>query len=137
MFRLGKFSDAALPPNQDCLSKHIRRANYQAAIWKKATSPMINAPSPTVHGWKIDKEGHIAVVWMENKCAPDVLLKDCNCKCKTGCATLRCSCKKANNLCNEMCQCVGCKNGPNESRECNDDSSSDMEEGLGSDMEED
>ena len=36
-----------------------------------------------------------------------------------------------------MCQCVGYKNGPNESRECNDDSSSDMEEGLGSDMEED
>ena len=95
LFRMGKFSDAALPPNKDCLLQHIQRASYQAAIWKRAIVPIIDTPSPTNHGWNIDEEGNIGVLWMTKKCAPDVLLKDCNCKCKTGCSTLRCSCKKA------------------------------------------
>jgi hypothetical protein len=56
---------------------------YQAVIWKRATTPIIDAPSPTDHGWKIDEERNIDVVWMTKKCAPDVLLKDCNCKCKS------------------------------------------------------
>ncbi|CAB4023481.1 Hypothetical predicted protein [Paramuricea clavata] len=79
--------------------------------------------------------GNIDVVWMTKKCAPDVLLKDCNCKCKTGCSTLRCSCKKANNQCNEMCQCVGCTNCPHESSESGS-LKDDSEDDLGSDMEE-
>lgn len=117
MFRMGKFSDAALPPNKDCLLQHIKRANYQTAIWKRATTQEIGAPSPVYHGWKIDEEDNIDVVWMTGKCAPDELLKDCNCKCRTGCSNLRCSCMKANYKCTEMCQCVDCTNCPNESRE--------------------
>ena len=132
LFRKGKFSDTALPPNKDCLSKHVLRANYQAAIWKKGTTAVINAPPVTNHGWNISQDGKIGVVWMENKCAPDELLKDCNCKCKKGCATLRCSCKKANNKCNDMCQCVGCSNKSDE-----DDYHYDVDNDSGSDMEED
>ena len=121
--------------SEDCLLQHIQRAIYQAVIRKRATTPIIDAPSPTDRGWKIDEEGNIDVVWMTKKCAPDVLLKGCNCKCKTGCSTLRYSCKKANNQCNEMCQCVGCTNFPHESSESGrieDDS----EDDLGSYMEE-
>ena len=44
MFRLGKFSDSSLQPNKDCLVKHIQRANYQAAVWKRSTSCNIDAP---------------------------------------------------------------------------------------------
>ena len=135
ILRMGKFSDAALPPNDNCLLQHIKRASYQAATWKRATTSIIDTPSPTDHGWKIDEEGNIDVIWMTKKCAPDVLLTDCNCKCKTGCSTLRCSCKKANNQCNEMCQCVGCTNSPHKSSESgsveddsNDDLDSDLEE---------
>ena len=36
MFRMGKFSDTALPANQDCLLQ--QRANYQAAVWKRVTT---------------------------------------------------------------------------------------------------
>ena len=131
IFRMGEFSDAASPPNEDCLLQHIKRASYQAAILKRATIAIIDVSSPTDHGWKIDEEGNIDVVWMTKKRAPGVLLKDC--KCKTGCSTLRCSCKKANNQCNEMCQCVGCTNSHNQYSESenysDDDTGSDMEEG--------
>ena len=62
LFKLGKFSDARLPPNKDCLVKHIQRANYQAAIWKCSTCHIINAPSPSGHGWSIDGSGNISTV---------------------------------------------------------------------------
>jgi hypothetical protein len=121
-------------------------SKYQAAVWKRATTSIIDAPSPTDHGWKIDEEGNIDVVWMTKKCAPDVLLKDCHCTCKTGCSTLRYSCKKANNQCNEIYQCVGCTNCPHESSESGSTMyllikcfwylEDDSEDDLGSDIEE-
>ena len=90
-----------MPPNKDCLLKHLQRANYQAAVWKQSTSCSIDAPSPVNHGWKLN-------------CAPDALLANCNCKCKIGCTTKQCSCKKALNTCNDMCQCIDCTNCKNE-----------------------
>lgn len=111
MFRLGKFSDSSLPPNKDCLVKHIQRANYQAAVWKRSTSCSIDAPNPASHGWKLNPQGEL---WMDGNCAPDALLANCNCKCKTGCTNKRCSCKKALNKCNDMCQCTDCENRDDE-----------------------
>ena len=121
MFKQGKCSDARLPPNQDCLLKHAQRANYQAAIWKRSTIPVIGAPTPANHGWKFDAKGDIAIVWMDGNCAPDVLQKNCNCKCKTGCSSNRCSCKKASNYCSDMCQCTECTNMQDELIETDDD----------------
>eukprot|EP00112_Aurelia_sp_Birch-Aquarium-sp1_P021990 Seg6054.1 transcript_id=Seg6054.1/GoldUCD/mRNA.D3Y31 product="hypothetical protein" protein_id=Seg6054.1/GoldUCD/D3Y31 len=114
MFRLGKFSDESIPPNKDCLVKHLQRANYQAAIWRRAVTPTINAPTPANNGWKIDNSGKLQIDWMDGKCAPDALLKEINSKCKTSCRTMRCSCRKGNNLCNDMCRCEGCANQPSE-----------------------
>ena len=101
MFRTEKFSDSSMPPNKDwldCLLKHLQRANYQAAVWKQSTSCSIDAPSLVNHGWKLNQEGKISIQWMDGNCAPDALLANCNCKCKTGCATKPCSCKKALNV---------------------------------------
>ena len=120
LFKMGKFSDARLPPNKDCLVKHIQRANYQAAIWKCSTCRMINAPSPSRHGWNIDGSGNISINWMDGDCAPDALLQNYNCKCKTGCITNRCSCKKASNFCSDVCQCVSCANMTEEQWEQDD-----------------
>ena len=110
MFRLGKFSDDSIPPNNDCLVKHLQRANYQTAIWRRAVTQSINAPTPANHGWKIDNSGKLQIDWMDGKCAPDALLKEINCKCKTSCRTMKCSCRKGNNVCNDMCKCEGCVN---------------------------
>lgn len=114
VFRLGKFSDSSLPPHKDCLLKHIQRDNYEAAVWKRYTSSSIDAPSAANHGRKFNPQGKIPIVWMDGNCAPDALLANCNCKCKTGCTTRRCSCKNASNTCNDMCQCKECSNREDE-----------------------
>ena len=117
LIKVGNFSDTRLPPNKDCLVKHSQRANYQAAIWKRSTCRIINAPSPFDQGWSIDGSGNISINWMDGDCAPDALLQNYNCKCKTGCLTNRCSCKKSSNFCSDVCHCVSCSNITDEERE--------------------
>ena len=67
-----------LPPNKDCLPKHLQRANYQAAVRKQSTSCSIDAPSPVNHGWKLNQERKISIQWMDGNCAPYALLANCN-----------------------------------------------------------
>ena len=108
LFKNGKFSDETLPPNDDCLLQHIKRANYQAAIWRRCLVNNINPPPATSHGWKVDSD-EVSIHWMDNKCAPDSLLNG-NCSCKTGCDSQRCSCKKNHYRCSILCKCKDCKN---------------------------
>ena len=66
MFKQGKFSDAMLPPNQDCLLKHAQRANYQAAIWKRSTIPLLmHQPLRTMVGSLMQKATFQLFGWME------------------------------------------------------------------------
>ena len=81
LFKSGKYLDGALPPNSDCLLKHIERANYQTAVWNQSLSPQINTPSPAGNGWILD---YIRSCWMAHPAAPDSLLKIVKCTCKTG-----------------------------------------------------
>ena len=39
-----------LPPSEDALLQHTKRANYQAAIWKSALTAAPDLPSPAGHG---------------------------------------------------------------------------------------
>ena len=40
------------------LIQHIRRANFQMAIWRRADTPLIESPKPTDgHGWRADDDG--------------------------------------------------------------------------------
>ena len=41
----------ALPPTSDALLFHIKRAHYQAAVWKQAHKHM-DLPLPEEMGWK-------------------------------------------------------------------------------------
>lgn len=36
------------PPSKDALKKHILRANYQAAIWRRSLQPVADIPSPPI-----------------------------------------------------------------------------------------
>ena len=45
-FRRGKKSLDGLPPTQDALHLHIKRAHLQTFIWKKAPEPCLVLPSP-------------------------------------------------------------------------------------------
>ena len=43
-----------LPPCRVVLRLHIRRANFVAAIWKRATEAIIDVPPVTTSGWRED-----------------------------------------------------------------------------------
>ncbi|XP_065677405.1 uncharacterized protein LOC136092782 [Hydra vulgaris] len=123
LFKSGKFSEEALPPNKDSLVQHIKRANYEAFIRKRSYIAVINPPSPFGNGWFND-QGSIAISWMEMPAAPDSLLDFVHCYCRD-CSTKRCSCNKAGVVCTDLCKCNGCRNHGGDHQEADDDNQSD------------
>jgi hypothetical protein len=115
-FISGKYAGDALPPNSDCLKKHIEKANLQAASWSLTLTHQQNLPSAVDNGWKLI-DGQLEIDWMTRAPAPDMLLNCIHCKCKTGCKTMRCSCIKAGLKCSEACGCVSCENDQQEDEE--------------------
>lgn len=108
--RLGCKSKTVLPPNQDCLFKHMQRANYQTGIYRRSLVAKISAPSPVHHGWKISDDV-LEIDWMVNEPVPRSLLQQIHCKCKkTSCEKLLCTCRASNLLCTELCFCYNCNN---------------------------
>ena len=58
---------ATLPPSRRSLKQHIRRSNYQVAIWKHGDQPMPHIPNPTEgHGWVINN-GSLEPLWTEEE----------------------------------------------------------------------
>ena len=64
----------SLPLCRNALVHHIKRRNYQAAIWRKALQTNINAPSPNGNGWIIAAHNKVLVRWMTQEQAPSELL---------------------------------------------------------------
>lgn len=122
LFKLGKFAEDNIPPNDDTLHQHLLRANFQAYIWKHSLSNVLNLPSPCESGWTLE-DGELVIRWMRKPCAPDGFLENVTCGCKTGCQSRRCSCLRANMKCTEVCQCSNCSN-PAEEHEDGEISSS-------------
>ncbi len=87
LFKSRKYSDDVLPPNSDCLLKHIERANYQTAVWNQSLLPQMNVPSPAGNGCILD--GEYKILWMTLPPAPDSLLEIVKCTCKARCKTQR------------------------------------------------
>ena len=110
IFRLGKYCGSNMPCTKDAFKKHISRVMFQAAIWRRSLSPIMNFPILVGHGWIIDKEGKVSIDWMDLPPAPDGLLENIQCACKKGCTTNRCSCHRANLHCTSLCQCKSCLN---------------------------
>ena len=66
---LANTTSDALPPNSDCLLKHIERANLQAACWSQSLTPQQNLPSAVDNGWKMI-DGQLDIDWMSRTMAP-------------------------------------------------------------------
>ena len=99
-----------LPPTRDALRNHVKRANYQAAIWKHALQAKPDIPSPEGHGWTLH-ENILQVHWMDAQPAPHALMQLASCGCKADCETRRCSCKASELGCTDACKCPSsCKN---------------------------
>lgn len=106
----GKVEPEALPPCQSSLRLHVTRANYQAAIWKRAIVPLPVIPSPGGHGWEVDNISNVVkFVWLGSKPAPEKVLELLSCTCKRACTVDNCCCLKAGLKCTDMCS-VQCEN---------------------------
>ena len=44
-----------LPPTQDALLQHTKRAAYQAGIWCTSEQNQQHAPTPEDRGWTLDE----------------------------------------------------------------------------------
>ena len=105
-----------LLPTRDALLQHIRRANYQAAIWHRALEAQPNVPNPSSHGWLVNGNGHLVIQWMTQPPAPHDLLKLISCNCRSSCSTRRCSCVRGSLPCTDVCGCAGCENNLHSSK---------------------
>lgn len=130
-FQLGNYDEQTMPCNLDSLKKHLSRSVYQTAIWRRALTPIMDAPDPSNHGWTV-QTGIVSISWMDLPAAPDAILENVKCGCSKGCTTNRCSCFKANLGCTSLCRCKSCTNGSqsvrNSDQESDLDSSDDSED---------
>ena len=64
---------ASLPPCRRTLEQHVRRANYQVAVWKAAGEAKPAIPSPDQdHGWIMTEHG-LHPLWYEGDSLPENL----------------------------------------------------------------
>lgn len=112
----GEVDPHQLPPCEDCLLKHTRRANYQTAVWKNCMKTD-EIPSPIGHGWLVketnegDEKG---IDWMEGLPAPQAVIEMISCDCKRICKEDQCPCIANGLKCTQLCKLATCTNQPDD-----------------------
>ena len=76
---------------------------------KSLLQAIMSPPPITDFGWEI-KDGQVVVKWMTMPVAPNGILGNVKCGCKSGCSTRRCACVKAGVKYTGLCGCNGCVN---------------------------
>ena len=125
ILRLRKYCKRDMPCTKDVLRKHLNRVIYQAAIWRRALSPITDCPYIAKNDIDDgnDNDGNVSIPHRldEFTTCPDGILENVQCGCKTGCTSNGCSCRKANLQCTSNCQCNNCSNANQESDESHTD----------------
>ena len=119
-----------LPPCQDCLYRHISRANYQAAVWRRCLENDPSEPNPVDHGWTTTNDGKLSIDWMHGPPAPEAVLELLSCVCVRSCKLPDCLCLSNGLKCTTMCKLQTCTNQQTEEESITEltDSESDGED---------
>ena len=65
---------ATLPPCRKCLEQHIKRVNYQVAIWKRSNELHPHIPPPVGdHEWMKGEDGMMETLWIGGSILPTEL----------------------------------------------------------------
>ena len=119
-----------LPPTQDSLTLHVKRAHYQTMVWRRALQRKQDLPSPAGNGWEI-RSGVLHPVLMTKDAAPTGLIELTVCNCKTSfCRRTVYRCQAEGLACTESCSCMAsedCKNPNNKIEETLDEDDSEDE----------
>ncbi|XP_038073396.1 uncharacterized protein LOC119741635 [Patiria miniata] len=115
--------------SKDALHLHVKRANYRAAIYKRALDARPEVPSPHRRGWKVIGDD-ISIHWMDLPPAPDSVVEFAHCSCKKSqCTKGKCSCLEKKLPCTDWCKCTNCENIPGEEQRTSPESNdSDIED---------
>ena len=125
----------ALPPTEQNLLLHVKRANLQVVLGKAASEKQPPDIDINDYGWEIVDSVPYPMTH-KGLPGPAELLNVVSCTCKAAgkaCSTLLCSCHKARMPCADFCDCSGlegCYN-PNKVEDIeqdSDESTSDNEE---------
>ena len=95
-----------LPPSQEALKQHIKRACFQSNCWNKALFSNQVLPSPADWEWKLGATGW-EPLWTILPEASLSCYELIHCGCKEGCTTRQCKCVKAALQCTALCSCYG------------------------------
>ena len=122
-----------LPPSKAALKQHLRRANYQAYLWKNALQSSIEDVQPDGQGWQL-KGGQLELVWSDLAPAPEGVMQLVCCGCNRPCDSRRCSCLKNGLPCTEACawndDCLNCPLEWGNESEDEDDEFEDKDEDI-------
>ena len=109
LFCQKKQKNELLPPTSDSLLQHLKRANYQAFVWRKAQTAIQHLPQPESNGW-VQEGPSLKPVYMTKEPVLSSLLELTTCTCKGGCQS-NCSCNNTGLSCSEACYCMASING--------------------------
>ena len=100
----------SLPPTAEAFRENVKRAHFQACIWKAA----LQQDPPELDPIRMASEGPSGAycpVSLPSKVgvAPSDILKLINCRCNSErpCSSQRCSCSSAQLACSLFCKCEG------------------------------
>ena len=100
LFCLKNVTMERMPPTQNALLQHTKRAVYQASIWVTITEVQQMIPSPSDYGW-----GQVDNVWSPLWLTVPELSKADLIKCTCRGDYSKCKCGKANLKCSPLCNC--------------------------------
>ena len=95
-----------IPPTENALKQHIKRAVYQAGyVWYQSLQKVQSLPCPSEWGWK-SEDGNWTPLWTTIPQASKVCQELIRCGCLKSCGT-RCKCNNAKIDCTALCKCSG------------------------------
>jgi hypothetical protein len=91
-----------LPPTLDAVLQKAKRAHYTACLWQCHLENCIQS-DPEECGWEKISEKHYEPIMTSIGPAPEEVIHQSRCRCKTGCSTMRCPCRRRGKACSELC----------------------------------
>ena len=99
-----------LPPTDDALRMHVRRAHLQAILWKAADMEQPPTLDITKYGWQYTDDVVPSPCHGVTEVAPMELMKvvACGCAAEPMCSCKSCSCRSVGISCTTYCKCDAC-----------------------------
>ncbi|KAG0710469.1 hypothetical protein GWK47_022723 [Chionoecetes opilio] len=99
-----------LPPTSEAFVENVKRAHFQACIWRSALTREAPDMDPLENGWVSDDDfGVLIPVTLppQTEIAPAAVMKliQCGCSSETPCSTERCGCVASQMSCSAFCRC--------------------------------